>query len=54
MTCERQRALCRAQNKARCVITRVGQNRIYTPYMTVYDRIFGDFPAKITEYIHRI
>jgi hypothetical protein len=42
---------------------RVGQNRIHTPYMnvylvislskitytyTVYDRIFGDFPAKNT------
>ena len=23
-------------------------------YMTVYDRIFGDFPAKNTVYIHRI
>ena len=27
-------------------IGRVGQNRIYT----VYDRIFGDFPAKNTVY----
>ena len=36
---------------------RVGQKRIYTPYMTVYmvisllytiyDRVFGDFPAKV-------
>jgi hypothetical protein len=52
-----------------CKITRVGQNRIYTPYMTVcmvifllklpsiytvYDHIFGNFPAKDTEYIHHI
>jgi hypothetical protein len=29
----------------------VGQNRIHTPYMTVYDR---DFPAKNAVYIHRI
>jgi len=33
------------------VMSRVGQNRIYTPYIyTVYDRIFGDFPAKNTVY----
>ena len=46
-----------------CNMLRVGQNRIHTPYMnvylvislskitytyTVYDRIFGDFPAKNT------
>jgi hypothetical protein len=28
---------------------RVGQNRIHTPY-TVYDHIFGGFPAKNTVY----
>ena len=30
-------------------ISRVGQNRMYTPYMTVY-MIYGDFPAKNTVY----
>jgi hypothetical protein len=49
-----------------CMHARVGQNRIYTPYMTVYlmislpkilyiytvyDRIYGDFPAKNTLYV---
>jgi hypothetical protein len=38
-------------------VVRVGQNRIYTPYniwspymVSVYDRIFGDFPAKDAVY----
>ena len=32
-------------------IYRVGQNRIYTPYIyAVYDRIFDDFPAKNAVY----
>jgi hypothetical protein len=26
----------------------VGQDRIYAPYMTIYDRMYGDFPAKNT------
>jgi hypothetical protein len=36
-----------SKRRHRCVgISKVGQNRIYTPY----DRIFGDFPAKNTVY----
>jgi hypothetical protein len=50
-------------------IRTVGQNRIYVPYMTVYlvislpkipnictiyDRIYSDFPAKNTVYMHHI
>ena len=31
-----------------CHVLRVGQNRI--PIYTVYDRIYGDFPAKHTVY----
>jgi hypothetical protein len=33
-------------NKTSLQLSSVGQNRIYTPYMTVY----GDFPAKNTVY----
>ena len=38
-------------SNAPSLMCRVGQNRICTPY-AVYDRIFGDFPAKMP-YIHR-
>jgi len=31
--------------------SRVGKNHIHTPYMMVYDCIFGDFPAKNIIYI---
>jgi len=49
-----------------CALFRVGQNRICTPYMTVYlvislpnvtykyfvyDRLFGDFAAKCNIYV---
>ena len=40
----------RTQSKAACVMRRVGQNRIYTPYMTVYMVI--SLPK--TPYKHRI
>ena len=51
------------QDNSRSLMVRVGQNCMYTPYThnihtvltnPIYDRIFVDFPAKITVYTQYI
>jgi hypothetical protein len=42
---------CGVWNVRSALISRLGHDRIYTPFIyTVYDRIFDGFPAKITVY----